>query len=151
MGISVDITGIQESLDQLNPKRYQQAITRGLEIGGDAIVKEVRKYPKQKAGRPQPFVSDNQRRGFFAKLRSGEIEVPYRRTLATFKGWTVKVRRLSLTISNQVPQIQFTMKKGRQTRFHAEGGWPIAEDKIERLAATRLIRFIDQQIRRITG
>lgn len=43
-------------------------------VGQDRIAK----YPPP-SRKKMTFVSDRQRRGFFARLRSGEIEVPYRR------------------------------------------------------------------------
>ena len=64
------------------------------------------------------------RRGFFAKLNDGKINVPYRQTGDLGKKWTVQARRSGweAVIGNNLPYVQKYVQ-GRQTYQHAQSGW----------------------------
>ena len=62
-------------LERLKSLQHARA---GLLAGGKHIRSLMAEEPAERHV-PQPFKTDKQRRGFFAKLRKGEIEVPYRR------------------------------------------------------------------------
>lgn len=78
---------------------------------------------------PQPFTTDKQRRGFFARLRAGEIEVPYRRggspgteymnrswdTSASDGGW-------SQTVGNRASYAPLVQGKS-QSFYHKQSGF----------------------------
>src|SRR5690348_5011101 len=68
-------------LEQVNRKldRITAPPQAALAEAATLVKSKAASYPPQPSGRKQPFTSDRQRRGFFAKLRAGEIEVPYRR------------------------------------------------------------------------
>jgi len=89
--IAIDIEGLEplvKGLDKL-PQNIQDA------AGDDVakyLVNVLKKYPPpkrvtRKAAYGTTFFSDNQRKFFFAALRSGAISVPYRRTQAFARGW----------------------------------------------------------------
>lgn len=78
--------------------------------------------------RSQPFKSAKQRRGFFAKLKRGEIEVPYQRRGATggdLGGWRIVQEQGSGRVSliNSSPAATLLHSATRQSKYHAATGW----------------------------
>lgn len=76
----------------------------------------------------QAFKSNHQRRGFFAKLKSGQIQVPYQRggrgSQSLTRKWQIQQdagpqRRLV----NTARYAGLVQAKGRQSGYHA-GHWP---------------------------
>jgi len=107
-------------------------------------------YPPQPSGRKQPFTSDKQRRGFFAKLRAGEIEVPYRRGSSPGSKrlgaqWVVQLMGQLARVVNAVgygPLVQGM----RQTLFHGQTGWK-NERQISNEAAPDVKRIFEKHYR----
>lgn len=74
------------------------------------------------------FFSDKQRRAFFAKLKSGEINVPYTRTGAQGKGWKIVGTSTNIRLANSDKSVKFT--RG-QTRLHARMGWQTVAETVQ--------------------
>lgn len=119
---------------------------------------KVNIYPSE-SHRPQPFVSDKQRRGFFAKLNAGEIEVPYKRGMSpnsetASKRWTVEERDGGNTqvVGNSASYAPLLYSKASQTLYHKQTGWRDVETvyrdekqnlaKVAREAAQQNIRAL---------
>lgn len=66
------------------------------------------------------FFSAKQQRAFFAKMKSGEINVPYIRTGNQGKAWRMTGTSTGVRLSNSDPSTKFT--RG-QTRLHQKMGW----------------------------
>ena len=98
-----------------------------------AIQHVIAPYPPV-SRRPQPFKSVRQRRGFFAALRRGRIEVPYRRgrspgseTLG--RRWNIRPLSFGAVLENRARYAGLVHgKKGRQAAYHARTGW-VREDQ----------------------
>jgi len=100
--------------------------------------------------------SAKQRRGFFAKLRSGEIEVPYRRGASPGSErmgakWTIAARDSGLTqvIGNNAsygPLVQ----GANQTGYHAQTGWNTV-DKVAEEETPTVLSYLSAAIERILG
>lgn len=102
-------------------------------------VEGLKQYPINTAGAPQPFKSDKSRRYFFAALRRGEIEVPYRRGQSpgseTYaKRWYVEVSGLTATIGNNASYARYLSHETEQSGYMAARGWrklkEVAEEKL---------------------
>jgi glutaredoxin len=65
------------------------------------------------------FFSDKQRRGYFAKLKSGEIQVPYLRTGKQADSWHMEGASTNVRIVSNDETVGFT--RG-QTALHAKMG-----------------------------
>jgi hypothetical protein len=74
---SIDVSDVLSKLARLSDNDLERVIANA--IADEAVLPEVAKYPT-KVRKAQPFTSAKQRRGFFARLRSGAITVPYQRT-----------------------------------------------------------------------
>jgi hypothetical protein len=114
---------------------------------------KIARYPAV-SRRPQPFVSDKQRRGFFAKLRSGEIEVPYIRGSSPGserlgQSWAVKTRNQGLTavIGNDASYGRLVQDQSEQVRYHRDTGWQTVQDVVEQ-ERRRVTEFFAEHLRR---
>ena len=80
---------------------------------------EVYRPVSRKSAYGKTFFSDAQRRGYFAKLNSGEISVPYRRTGRQSQGWHLEGASTNVRIANSEESVKYT--RG-QTALHAKMG-----------------------------
>lgn len=132
--VSIDLGGVPEMLYALGVNASD--MHTGLAAGANYLKAQLAAYPPERHA-PQPFVSDRQRRGFFAKLRSGEIEVPYRRgrspgSRKLGQSWRVRSSPLEAVVGTTVSYAPLVMARGDQTRYHRATGWRTAEDVQER-------------------
>ena len=139
--------------DQL--RRQMDAITRvtwlrqGIQRAVNQIAKPIAQTYPPESHRPQPFVSDRQRRGFFAKLRSGEIQVPYQRTYTLKNNWQVKqLAGTATALENETPYGGWVQGDQRQTRYHRGTGWN-TETKIANKAEPKIIKYLDGELTRL--
>ena len=154
---TIQIEGIDALLKKLDPKRYDKVLHTAMSGAVDMVRAEYRgAYPPPPT--PDGWVAKmpvKQRRGFFAKLRTGEIEVPYRRGQSPGSeklgaSWTRKIRRtaqgLEGIIGTRVSYARWVMDKGRQAPIHA-GRWPTVQDLLEKQKGN-VRRIFEQAIRR---
>ena len=123
--------------------------------GGAETVLGAWKVRPPVSRRPQPFVSDKQRRGFFAKLRSGEIEVPYRRNQSPqseqmSKRWAIESRKsgLAAVIGNNASYARLVRDSDEQTKYHKETGWKTDAQVIKETEA-KVLKEIQKAIDKI--
>lgn len=122
-------------LDQLNGYK------RGLHLAGLHLQSRIRKYPPV-SRRKQGFTSDRQRRGFFAKLKSGEIDVPYRRGMSSRserlgQRWAVSRSSdgFSVTVGNNASYANL-VQGYKQSLYHKRTGWKRFDDVAEKESRT---------------
>lgn len=95
-----------------------QAGSLAIAAEGEAIVAP---YPAPRR-RKQAFTSDRQRRGFFAKLKKGEISVPYRRSGDTLGRWSITPMSGGARLRNTSPHAPWIHSAKKQAAYHA-GNW----------------------------
>lgn len=127
--MSIEITGLNELLSKLTRLEQLRRVQHALRAAALHVKGKIATYPPE-SHRPQPFQNDADRRSFFAKLRAGEIEVPYRRGVSPGSQklgsrWTIAASDsgMTQTIGNNTsygPQVQ---GPGQQIAYHAETGW----------------------------
>lgn len=79
----------------------------------------------------QTFQSDKQRRWFFAALRDGTIDVPYRRTFAMKNAWVIRGRGRSSSIVNDSAGAIYAMGSKTQSPLHKLMGWKTVEWRLQ--------------------
>lgn len=108
----------------------------------------IAKYPPKSSGKRMVFQSEKQRRWFFWALRSGQIEVPYRRSGTLGKSWTTDVRATSENIRGVLgtirPYAQYVQDEELQAQMH-KGHWPTVQ-MLLRAPAARMKQFYEQAI-----
>lgn len=112
---------------------------------------KVSEYPRTRR-RKMVFRSARQRRAFFAMLRSGDIEVPYRRGMSPGsetlgRRWAVERSNsgLTATVGNNVKYAQYVVGE-RQASYH-KGNWVKTGDVVKR-ETPAVQRIFDKHIRR---
>jgi hypothetical protein len=127
-----ELREIMKKLGSLEPVKV------GLKTGAAHLKGQVAKEPRV-SRRPQAqYWTDKQRRGFFAKLRSGEIEVPYyrginRKSERLRQSWTVQSRRggLMWIIGNDASYGPLVKDPNRQVAYHKKTGWKNTDQDVE--------------------
>ncbi len=120
---------------------------------GMTIANKMKEYPVQKRvtrrqafGRP--FESDRQRRYFFAALKDGRIQVPYRRSMRLGQEWTARpFGATGAEVANRMPYAQWVQGERSQSRMMQMIGWPTLE-RTARKMMDEIVRKLRSQIRR---
>ena len=149
--IEINSTGIPELTARLREAGQPERIFAAIKAGALHLVNSLREYPQQ-PHRPQPFVSDKQRRGFFARLRRGEIEVPYRRgqspgSESLKHRWTSEaiLGGYGQQIGNNASYARLVQDRDKQTKYHQQTGWPTYQDVQER-EGDNVIKLVEREI-----
>ena len=148
--ITVDVSEVVAKLD---PEKLNTYIGIAMKGASDIIRADLRTYPP-KSNKKMVWASDKQRRGFFAKLKAGEIEVPYRRGQSPGSeklgsSWKRKLTRepnMSLEIGTRVSYAPYVMDKDQQAAYH-KGNWPTVQGIVDK-RANDVKRFIVKALER---
>lgn len=121
--VEVKITIPQELFAHLSRARQLDNLRAGIQDAGQYLVMMAAVYPPE-SHRPQGFTSDRQRRAFFAKLRAGEITVPYQRTNTLMGGWQLQTwpGGLGITAGNNTAYSHL-VQGAQQATYHRVTGW----------------------------
>lgn len=92
------------------------------------------KYVSRRQAYGRTFVSDKQRRWFFASLADGSLQIPYRRTQNLSRGWKQVGRGAQSIIANETPYAALMMGDSEQTRHAALIGWRTLEQTLDERA-----------------
>jgi hypothetical protein len=141
MPVTVKIEGM-ERLKKIFGRDWKGVFQAGCLAAGKEIAAKLEVYPPQRRGESMEFVSDRQRRGFFAKLRAGEIEVPYRRTGTLGRKWMTRALgpgRVGAVVGNPTPYGPFVQSEERQAPIHRGTGWPTDVQVVEQAKSEGLI------------
>lgn len=129
-----------------NIDRLEDAVIAALEAGGLHVKGKIAIYPVERHG-PAIWSIDKEKRkrqlrGFFAKLKAGEIEVPYRRGISPSsqtlgRRWTIgqvfkKGNAYELSIGNNAGYGPYVQDRDKQTRYHQLTGWVTTQAVVER-------------------
>lgn len=132
MPVEVEIDGLAEALDMFlqGNSRVGQALKRATSASVKLLRQRLAKYPGKSTG-AMVFVSDKQRRFFFAALREGKLQVPYRRTGTLGRKWTSKVTftddDVMGFVGNSAPYAPLVQGFDTQAHIHT-GNWQTEQD-----------------------
>jgi hypothetical protein len=123
---------------------------RGLMAAGLHLKGKMAIYPPRKR-MAMGFVSAKQRKFFFWALRTGRIEVPYRRGLSPnserlAQRWTAVQRGLSTIVGNNASYAPY-VQGNRQSAYHKRVGWKTARDVLK-AEKTRLLAIIVAELKK---
>jgi phage gpG-like protein len=155
-GVRIEgLDDLLEKIDDLSKLTKTKAAIRQAAIFLEGKVKE---YPKQ-SSRPNPMLRGNSakaqrmRAGFFARLQSGEIEVPYRRGLSPGseklgQSWNVRTEKQGFRaiIGTNASYAELVQSSAKQTSYHRHTGW-ITTKQVKLLYGKEAIRQIQQALR----
>ena len=147
---SLSLRGDVELLAKLESLKQLRELRGTLLLVGAHVAGEMEKYPAA-SHRPQPFKTEKQRRGFFAKLRSGEIQVPYRRGQSPGsrnlkQQWNVTAASdTRVVISNPTPYGPLVQSAESQAYYHKQTGWPTDESVLKAEEGT-VVKFFNDAL-----
>lgn len=132
----VDMDGVPDMLAQLAAAGQNQRSS--LAAGGQYIKSQMAVYPPPRRQQMR-FKSAHHRRGFFAKLRSGEIDVPYRRGISPGsrklgQSWSVVANEREAIVGTRVSYGPLVQAREFQAGYH-QGNWRTEGEVVERYGA----------------
>jgi len=152
--IRVDADDLIRKLTNLAQFRKVRA---AIVVAGKHIRGKIAKYPgahHEPAMPPATSWGAKQRRGFFAKLRSGEIEVPYRRGASPGSEklgskWTTQSANAGMTaiVGNNTSYGRMVQDAEKQAVYHTAGNWPTIQD-VTRDEGPTVVQYIREAIQR---
>ena len=126
--LSIQITGIDD-VERVFAKLASPAMPGiiAARVAKEAVLPKLAQYPPA-SRKKQPFVSSQQRKYFFASLKSGAIAVPYRRSGALGKpdNWAQVQAGNTLTLTSRQKYSDLVRTKGKQAKYF-QGVWPITK------------------------
>lgn len=101
----VEILGLDQLTAAIGLLAAGLVLRETMEVATELVRTELAVYPPPPAGYRMVWRSDKQRRFFFAALRAGRIEVPYRRTGTLGRRWTTRVRAVGNDLHGEVGNV----------------------------------------------
>lgn len=131
---SIDASELETFGKQIGatPALVRQVSARLVAIVGNDTVQFARQQPSAPSGFKMQFKSARQRGFFFSALRSGAIQVPYRRTGQLSRSWLVHLKTGADTfeaeVTNTTPYLPLVQGfRNEQAAIH-RGRWSSLED-----------------------
>lgn len=146
--IEIRITG-----ELLNDPDLKPLIKTAIQAGGLYVKGKIAEYPPR-SSRPQPFKTDKSRRFFFAALKDGRIDVPYRRGQSPGseklgQSWTVRMVDNGMTaeVGTNVSYAKLVQKEGEQSHYHKVTGWK-TDEQIVKQERSNVVKAVEREIAR---
>lgn len=159
MSASIKIEGMDELLAKIKTLQELKPVIAAMKAAAVYVKGKAATYPERKtitraSVYGSSFKSVKQRRYFFWALRTGRIEVPYRRGMspgsqAFGRRWTIAAQNngLTQTIGNNAGYGPYLMDPAKQTAYAKAMGWQttqaIADD-----AAPTVMNYLREYIDR---
>jgi len=152
MADPIRIEGLDALIDKIRNLAQFQNLARAMRIGAELVLGDLKKYPPV-SRRKRNFINPKQRAAFFAKLKAGEIEVPYRRGQSPGsqnlqQRWTRRAsdRGLTQTLGNNASYAQLVQGPQRQAQYHRVTGWQTTAQVLDKRRAD-IVRLAQQAVR----
>lgn len=149
MPVEIEIAGLAEALDRFaqGDVNVGKAMVRATRRGVALLRRKLAVYPGKSTGHIE-FKSDKQRRFFWAALREGKIQIPYRRSGTLGRRWSTKVEATTADVvgivGNLTPYAPFVQGAGKQATIH-QGNWQTEQD-VARDAANEITGYFADEI-----
>lgn len=126
MAFTITVEGADELVAKLNTLAKFNHVRSVIAQQGVLLQRYLRKYPS-KVYSPNPLIKTNDkvRRAFFAKMKSGEISVPYKRTRKLANSWAVSssIDGFTSTVTNNMSYADLVQGWDSQVTRHRWSGW----------------------------
>jgi hypothetical protein len=142
MNVTIDDAAVLRMLQRLEDGVAFKAALKGM---AGFLRGRMSVYPPTDGNRPpQPFVSEKQRRYFFAALRDGSIKTPYRRSGNLSKRWgqTEEDAGLTQVIGNDAGYAPYVIGAEHQSLYMKSLGWNSTAVTVEREADAAFRTFV---------
>jgi hypothetical protein len=154
---TIRIEGADELIKRIDSLEKMQRVKASIRQAAIFLEGKVKEYPAA-SHRPNPLLRGNSakaqrmRAGFFARLKSGEIEVPYRRGQSPGseklgQSWTTRVDNhgFRAIIGTGVSYARMVQDSAQQTSYHRGTGW-LTTNQAAMLYGNDAIAFVTNAI-----
>ena len=160
MTTQIVIKGLDELVEKFDNIGSLKGVKAAMKNAGTHLKGEISRYPGRKHITIQQaggWKSDKQRRWFFAALRSGEIEVPYRRGQSPGsedlgQRWTVTTRNQGFTVivGNNASYGPFVQAHDSQSRMMKVIGWKTDQQVLDE-NKHEVVGYLEDAIKKIVN
>lgn len=129
---TIRIEGADKLIEKLKSLESMARVKQAIKDAAVELKGYIQEAPHH-VPRPNPLIKldDRVRRGFFAALKSGKIEVPYRRgaspgsEMLSKKGWTISTANQGwrAVVGTSVSYARLVQDSAKQTSYHRQTGW----------------------------
>ena len=158
-GATIEIKGMDELVKKLDDLSKLRKVHAGFKAGLLYLKGKIATYPPQKhitIASLGGWKSDKQRRWFFANLRAGTIDVPYRRGQSEgsedlANKWAIKYDKSKFegTVGNNASYARMVMGD-KQTKMMKMIGWKTV-DTVAKDETKRVQEYVFEAVRRAIG
>lgn len=156
--MTIRLEGYDDLLKRITTLAQLKQLQAAVKSAALHVKGKIATYPAVRRGPAIPPARSwtaRQRRGFFAKLRKGEIEVPYRRgaspgSQTLGRKWHVTmggIGGLMATVGNNVSYGPLVQAQDSQTMYHATTGWKTTE-RVAEEERTLVISLIADELQK---
>ena len=158
-GVTMEIEGMDEAIKKLEDLKQLRKVHAGMRAAGMYVKGKIATYPARKhisIASLGGWKSDKQRKWFFANLRAGTIDVPYRRGIspgseALGRKWTSKYDKSKFegVIGNNASYARL-VQGDQQTEMMKRIGWK-GVDVVAKEETKRVQEYVFEAVRRAIG
>ena len=152
--MEINVEGAEQLVAKLTTVQQFNRVKAAISQEGVMLAGKLKHYPR-KTYTPNPLIKSNPkvRRAFFAKMKAGEIRVPYRRSGDLRKHWSVQssLGGMTSTIINGLSYAPLIQGEN-QTYGHAASGWLTVEAAGKQYGPKirqRIIRAVEEELRNV--
>lgn len=151
MSARVRIDGLERAVRGLSPQQAARAI-RGIQLGAAEEVRNaIAVYPEKSPDYPIRWASMRQKRWFWANVREGRIEIPYRRQYSPGSqrlgpSWTVASEGSEVFVGTKVTYAPYVQDADHQQPFHADTGWRTDRQAVDIILQSGVISTVVQDV-----
>lgn len=152
MPVEIEIAGLAEALDRFAQGDAQigKALVKATHRSTSLLRQRLGKYPAKSTGK-MVFKSAKQRRFFFAALREGKIQIPYRRSGTLGRRWYSRVNvgggmagDVAGFVGNLTPYARYVQGFSEQAPIH-KGNWQTEQD-VAHESRDEIVGFFNEAI-----
>lgn len=154
---TIRVEGAEELIARLTRLEQMQRVKDAIYAATMDIKGRIAKYP-DRSSRPNLMLRGNSARaqrmraGFFARLKSGEIEVPYRRGQSPGseklgQRWAVSMENAGWrgVVGNNASYAKLVQDSANQTSYHRHTGW-VTTNQVAQLYGKQAIDSISRAL-----
>lgn len=119
LSIRIDASAVIAALDRVSDQRELEGLAGY--VADQVVLPALMKYPSP-SGKAQPFASAASRRFFFAALKSGRLQVPYRRSGNLGAHWAKQPFSGGMTLQSTEDYSEIVIGENQAKYF--KGTWP---------------------------
>lgn len=144
----IDVEGVEEAAAFIAVKLDEPLRNLCMAIAVEAQDR-IAPYPGARRRAQAQYWSAKQRRGFFARLRRGQIKVPYRRSGDTLGRWKPEPRGDGAVLRNTSPHAKWTHNSQTQAAYHT-GNWKTEEGVVTEIERDGTVgRMAEDMLRKV--